>query len=408
MEYNMSEIRKLIDIVSQQQLTESPEQLQSEIVKKVERVKDEEDLSDILRYTNRYTIKSEVDKFSAVRQYKDIVNRSILKALANAGLEEPRVKKFLKKLLADGILDVKALLTPRIVHKATNIIDSANQDVFDLIKIDLFQQISGKIGEKGDVGKGEYLLDIVSPKVNRRGAPGDLDVAGVKIELKAGQNGRLGPPGSQRLVGRFNTEFLPVIKQVVPKKVKNLPELNTFNPKLDMSAFADFFETVPNIKFALNAMLQMHYPNVPASIIKASVNKIVSSDGTINGQKLKSEMLKTSYSEYKKEKEFDGIIIMDDGVTSFLYVNTPEDIEAVANSLLVTFPSWVDTQSDCIKVTLSKTAMGAGAKAAKSVAATNQETAEKVKKVVAGKTDIRPPGAKVTAKAAAAPREKRK
>lgn len=409
----MSELRKLINIVSQA-LTESPDQLRTEIVSKVDKVKDEEDLSAILRYTNRYTIKGEVEKFAAVRQYKDIVSRVILKSLANNGVDEKRTKKFLNKLLTDGILDVKALLTPKIVHSAEDIIDPANKDVFDLIKIDLFQQIAGKIGEKGDVGKGEYLLDIISPKVNRRGAPGDLDVNGVKIELKAGENGRLGPSGSQSLVGRFDVEFLPVIKQLVPKKVKNLPNINAFNPKQDMSEFSDFFETPANIKAALSAILQMHYQNVPIATIKAMVSKIVSADGTINGQKLKSEMLKTSYSEYKKEKEFDGVIIMDAGVTSFLYVNTPEDIEAVANLLLVKFPSWTDAQSNCMKVTLSKASMGAGSAGKKSASSSSidKETKSKVEKVAAGKTDIRPPGtAKAAApatKTASAPRAKRK
>ena len=148
----MTDIRKLINAVDKI-LVETPEQLRTEINKKVDKVKDEADLATILKYTNRYTIKSEVEKFAAVRQYKDIVSRVILKSLANNGIDEKRAKKFLNKLLTDGILDAKALLTPRIVHKAEDIIDPANRDVFDLIKIDLFQQISGKIGEKGEIGR---------------------------------------------------------------------------------------------------------------------------------------------------------------------------------------------------------------------------------------------------------------
>ena len=403
----MTDIRKLINVVDNI-LVESPQELRTEIGRKIDTIKDEEDLSNILKYTSRYAIKGDVQKFAAVRQYKDIVSRVILKSLANNGIDEKRVKKFLNKLLSDGILDVRALLTPKIVHKAEDIIDPANRDVFDLIKIDLFQQISGKIGEMGDVGKGEFLLDIISPKVKRRGAPGDLDVNGVKIELKAGQNGRLGPSGSQSLVGRFNLEFLPLIKKLVPKKVKNLPPLTAFNPKQDMSEFSDFFETTPNIKLALTTLLQMHYPNVATSEIKAMTSKIVASDGTINGQKLKTEMLKTSYAEYKKEKAFDGIIIMDEGVTSFLYVNTPEDIAAVAGSLKVIYPSWTDTQSNCVKITLTKNAINAGVTKA-SAAKIDKETASKVAAVANPKTNIRPPGAaKAPAKAASAPRAKRK
>jgi len=406
----MTDLRKLINIV-EQILLETPQQLRAEIDKKVQKVKDEEDLTDILKYTNRYTIKSEVDKFSAVRQYKDIVNRSILKALANTGLDEPRVKKFLNKLLTTGILDYKALLTPRVIHSTVDIIDSANKEIFDLIKFDLFSEISGKIGEKGDVGKGEYLLDIISPNVNRRGAPGDLDINGVKIELKAGQNGRLGPSGATSLVGRFDTEFKPFIASILPKKVKQIGAITEFNPKKDMSYFSDFFETPQNVKLALTKMLQMHYNTTAAADIKGAVNRIVAADGSIDGNKISSEMLKLAYNAYKAEKEFDGIIVMDAGITAFVYINTADDLAAMARSFVLAFPSWTDAQSNCIKLSLTKNAIStsAGGKAAaKAQAETDAENEEEVSNVVKGRAKITPPGAaKPKAKEVSAPRQRR-
>ncbi len=381
----MQTIRQLMEKIK---IFESPDLLRTEIEKKIRDVNDETDLSDILKFTNRYTIKSEVDKFSAVRSYKDHVNREILKALANTGLDKDRVKKFLDKLLIDGILNTTTLLTPRIVHKAEDIITTAYKDTFDLIKISLFQEIAGKIGEKGDVGKGEYLLDIISPDVKRRGAPGDLSINGTNIELKAGENGRLGPAGSMSLVGRFDTEFLPTIKDLVPHKVDMIGNITKFNLRLDMSYFSDFFEEPKKIKTALTKLLVMHYGQNAESEVSEVVSSVVDATGKIKGDKLKAELLGLSFAAYKKEKSFDGIIIMDSGVTAFMYISSPEDIKAVANSMIVIFPSWTDVQSNCVKITLSKTAMASGASSkasiAKSISDHKLETKEKIQDVISG------------------------
>jgi hypothetical protein len=201
-------------------------------------------LSDILKFTNRYGIKKDVDKFASLRQYKDMVSLVFLQALSDANIPDDEVKKFLKQLSGEGILNEKLLLTPRKIHNYTALIDSAYRDTFDAIKMDLSQKISGKIGEMGDVGKGEYMLDIISPNVKRRGAPGDLDIGGVKIELKAGQNGRLGPAGSQALAGRFDREYAPIIQKIqpdVPVPTDSNSISGIFNLKLNMSSFTEFF-----------------------------------------------------------------------------------------------------------------------------------------------------------------------
>jgi hypothetical protein len=339
-------MRNLINIVS-----ETPEQVRSEIDKKIQNIPDESDLTDILKFTNRYSIKKDVDAFTTLRNYKGLVSGVFLQALADAGIGETEVKKFLAKLSTDGILNEKKLLTPRVVHSYNDIIDPQYQTVFDSIKIDLFQKISGKIGEMGDVGKGEYLLDIISPLVNRRGAPGDLDITGLKIELKAGENGRLGPAGSMSLAGRFQREFLPVIQKLMPNKVDQIVSPTDFNLKQNMSYFSDFFETAPNIKTALTYMLGMHYPGYD---VKSMVKVIVSKNGAIDGNVLKEQMLKASFENYKSAKEFDGVIIMDSAITKFLYINTGDDIIASASQLVVSFPSWTDQQSNCMKLTLAK------------------------------------------------------
>lgn len=345
-------MRKIINIIeSTEQLAETPQQVRAEIEAKIGKIPDEADLRDVLKFTNRYTIKGDVTKFATLRNYKDMVSSVFLQTLADANLKETEVKKFLKQLSTNGILDARKLMTPRKVHSYTDLIDPAYKNIFDAIKVDLFQKISGKIGEMGDVGKGEYMLDIISPAVHRRGAPGDLAIAGKNIELKAGENGRLGPAGSMSLAGRFQREFLPFIAKIMPSKIKSIKSPTDFNLKQDMSYFSAFFETSNNVKRALLYMLKMHYPDYD---VKKIVNAVVGAHGNINGQQLKEEMLKASYASYKAAKEFDGIIIMDAGVTKFLYIGSPEDIAAVSNSLNVSFPSWTDQQGNCMKITLAK------------------------------------------------------
>lgn len=342
----MRDILNKLDIIS-----ETPEAVRDEITTKVEKIPDEGDLKDILKFTNRYSIKKDVFSFADARKYKDIVSNTLLKALSDAEIPEDEVRKFLDKLSTSGILNAKALLTPSTIHSIDQIVDQKFRSIFDKIKSPLYGEISGKIGEMGDVGKGEYLLDIMSPDVNRRGAPGDLDVNGTKVELKAGENGRLGPAGSMSLAGRFQREFVPVLNKLMPEKAGEPLVPKEFNPKLDMSVFSAYFDSADKVKEALDYMLKMHYPNYNTRSI---VDKVVDSAGNIDGRVLKAEMLKASFTEYKKEKDFDGIIIMDGDITKFLYIGTPEDMVNSANLLTVAFPSWTDTQSNAMKVTLAK------------------------------------------------------
>lgn len=349
-------LRKYINLIEGKKaivLPEDADQVRQQIDQKLQKIPDETDLRDVLKYTSRFSIKKDVTNFALLKNYKDLVSNTILSSLADNEIPEEEVKKFLQKLSTDGILNDDLLMTPRTVHRYEELIDNEYKKVFDKIKGDLFSKISGKIGEMGDVGKGEYMLDIICPNIKRRGAPGDLNIKGTNVELKAGDNGRLGPAGSMALVGRFEREFLPLIAQLVGKKkaaeFKNNPL--PFNPTATkMGWWTEFFETPENLKTAVGALLKMHYPEGVNT--KAIASKIVKG-GQIDGRMLKAEMLKASFNVYKNAKEFDGIIIMDSAITKFLYIGSPEDIEAVADQLSVAFPSWTDTQSNAMKITLA-------------------------------------------------------
>lgn len=378
-------MRKLIDIVKEmQELDETPEEVRSEIEQRINKIPDEQDLVDVLKFTKKYSIKKDVQSFVSLRNYKGLVANVFLQALADADLPDKQVQAFLKKLSKEGILNVQILLTPGVIHSYTNLIDQNYREVFDRIKGDLFQKISGKIGEMGDVGKGEYMLDIISPDVNRRGAPGDLDIKGTKVELKAGENGRIGPAGSLSLAGRFQREFVPVIKKLVPERANETLNPTDFNFKLNMTYFSDFFGTPKKVRAALEHMLKMHYPDYDC---KSIVDAVVSGSA-IDGQALKKEMLAASYSVYQAAKEFDGIIIMDANITKFLYVNTPENMAQSSGFLTVSFPSWTDQQSNCMKVTLAKGGRSAGAGAGGATVAAAKTSPEELDKAVARPTRL--------------------
>jgi len=341
---------RIIEVLSEDEFVlETPEQVRADIVQKVNRIADEPDLINVLQYANQYAFKKEVGKLSTVKGYKENVSNIILQAVGRVQAPEAQVRAFLKRLSTDGIIKENLLLTPGAVHSMDQIVDTKFLPMFKAIQLDLFEKISGKMGEKGDVGKGEYLLSILSPRIIRRGAPGDIAIADVKVELKAGQSGRLGPAGSQALAGRFD-EFLAACTKakLISPEAAQQAQANpvAFNPSLNMSAFSQFFGA--HTKKALAHMLKMHYPSVnTTAIANACVN------GTaIDGSALKAEMLKASYHVYQTAKEFEGILLTDYGINKYLYMNTPDSAAQAAPFLTVKFPSWTDTQSNTIKITL--------------------------------------------------------
>lgn len=340
---------RAFELLPEDFVIETPEQVRSAIVGKIQKIQDEPDLMNILKYANQYAFKKDVGKLSDVKGYKENISNIILQAVGKIDAPDAQIRAFLKRVATDGVIKEELLLTPGAVHSMEQIVDTKFVPIFNSIKMDLFEKISGKIGEKGDVGKGEYLLSILSPRIVRRGAPGDLRIVNANVELKAGTSGRLGPSGSQALAGRFD-EFwanLTKLKLVDPTTVA--PNPINFNPQLKMDSFAAFFGHDPKkVSKALGVMLKMHYPSID---VKAMVTACMSG-GNINGAALKTEMLKASFSVYKDAKSFDGILLTDYGINKYLYINSPESAAQSAGFLTVKFPSWTDTQSNTIKIQL--------------------------------------------------------
>jgi hypothetical protein len=341
---------RAFELLTDDFILEAPEEIRGQIVNKIQKIQDEPDLVNILKYANQYAFKKDVGQLSTVKGYKEQVSNIILQAVGNIDAPETDIRAFLKRVATDGIIKEELLLTPGSVHSMEEIVDMKFRPIFNAIKMDLFEKISGKIGEKGDVGKGEYLLSILSPRIMRRGAPGDLKIVNSNVELKAGQSGRLGPAGSQSLAGRFDEFWQNCIKLKLVDPKTPQPNPTSFNPQLKMDAFSAFFGNDPKrTSTALGIMLKMHYPSLNVQPIVKSVM----SGSTINGAKLKAEMLKASFSVYKEAKAFDGILLTDYGINKYLYMDSPESAAQSANFLITKFPSWTDTQSNTMKIQLA-------------------------------------------------------
>jgi hypothetical protein len=345
---------KIRDILLENLVLETPEEVRSEIIQKISKIQDEPDLINVLKFTKQYAYKKDVGKLSTVKGFKDSVSNIILQAVGNVDAPDTLIRAFLKRLSTDGVIKENLLLTTGMVHPMNDIVDKKFLGIFNAIKLDLFEKISGKMGEMGDVGKGEYLLSILSPRIVRRGAPGDIAIAKTKVELKAGESGRLGPAGSQAIAGRFD-EF---IKLCLKNKVLTLGTFEMPNPvdmnfTLNMTKFSAFFgNEQAKVSKALAIALKMHYPTLnTTAMVKTIVN-----GGQINGQELKSQMLAASYSVYQTAKEFDGILLTDYGINRYLYMNTPQSAASSGNFVTVKFPSWTDTQSNTMKIQLKSSA----------------------------------------------------
>lgn len=344
---------KIRDILSENLVLETPEQVRSEIVQKISKIQDEPDLVNVLKFAKQYAYKKDVGKLSTVKGFKDSVSNIILQAVGNVDAPDTLIRAFLKRLSTDGIIKENLLLTTGMVHRMDDIVDKKFLGIFNAIKLDLFEKISGKIGEMGDVGKGEYLLSILSPLIIRRGAPGDIAIAKTKVELKAGESGRLGPAGSQALAGRFD-EFIALCnKNKLITRGTKLPNPVDMNFTLNMSKFSAFFgNEQARVSRALAIALKMHYPTLNTTAMAKSIVQ----GGQINGQELKAQMLAASYSVYQAAKGFDGILLTDYGINRYLYMNTPQSAASAGNFVTVKFPSWTDTQSNTMKIQLKSSA----------------------------------------------------
>lgn len=177
-----------------------------------------------------------------------------------------------------------------------------------------------------------------------------MDILGKKVELKAGKNGRLGPAGSISLTGRFG-EFIEKClkaKLINPKINYNKLDETNYNLNIKLQGFASLFGgDTAKLKAGLEIALKMHYPSIN---VKQAVNRVVVGN-TINGYALRAEMVSMAYSTYQAAKGFDGVLVLDETVSRYLYLNTPENAKASDPLLKIAWPGWKG-QSDCIKVTL--------------------------------------------------------
>ena len=140
-------LRKYINLIEGKKaivLPEDADQVRQQIDQKLQKIPDETDLRDVLKYTSRFSIKKDVTNFALLKNYKDLVSNTILSSLADNEIPEEEVKTFLQKLSTDGILNDDLLMTPRTVHKYEELIDPQYKKVFDKIKANNINTIKDK------------------------------------------------------------------------------------------------------------------------------------------------------------------------------------------------------------------------------------------------------------------------
>jgi hypothetical protein len=345
------------EFLSQVSLLETPDQIRDQIIKKVSRIKDEDDLTNINKYANQYFFKKDVANLSKAKNYQDSVSDIILQAVGRVQGSTREIKAFLNAVATTGIIVENKLLSPGSIHSLESMIDPLYTKIFSQIKGDLYRKLSGvDLGDKGAVGKGEYLLSILSPNIVRRGAPGDIAIDNTKVEIKAGKNGRLGPAGSVSLIGRLPKFITKCIRaglltqEYVDQNPPDPIALN-FKTKDNMIGFTSYFENDPKrILGALSIMIKMHYPSLDADAIAGACV----TGASINGAALKKELLRAAYTVYQTAKGFDGILIADEEINNYLYINSSEGAAAAASLVTAGYPAWSGGQTDCVKVTLAK------------------------------------------------------
>jgi hypothetical protein len=82
-------IDRLTEILESQALDEAPDEVRDAIRQRIEKIPNEQDLVDVLKFTKKYTLKKDVEKFTTLRNYKDLVSSVFLRALADTDLPAP-------------------------------------------------------------------------------------------------------------------------------------------------------------------------------------------------------------------------------------------------------------------------------------------------------------------------------
>ena len=124
---------KIRDILSENLVLETPEQVRSEIVQKISKIQDEPDLVNVLKFAKQYAFKTDVNKLSTIKGYKDTVSNIILQAVGNVDAPDTLIRAFLKRLSTDGIIKENLLLTTGMVHRMDDIVDKKFLGIFNAI-----------------------------------------------------------------------------------------------------------------------------------------------------------------------------------------------------------------------------------------------------------------------------------
>ncbi len=315
------------------------------IITKIDAVTDIDELHQIYSYVRKIDIGGGVDnilqKDEDLRQVHTIVSRAIIDA--KAPYEEK--EGFATELATKGIINIKKLLSPGVSQNLESVIQTQFPNVYQQVAPELIA-IQGlfKTGKtKTQKGPGEMFLAICSPNIMLSKDAGDLVINGKLIEVK-GNGGRIkgvrGYGNSSSTLTAVKTAAAALPKKLKLKTAITAPSnvnvgktsdfWTNFGPSL-IAAGAPAAGVVKFIRTSLSGIINSIYLDAtPAELqqLVAPVNNkgMVLFDPFIAAQK------KYAFDYYKSHDEFKGILFINTGSGTTIYIETAEQF---AQSMII-------------------------------------------------------------------------
>lgn len=314
---------------------EDPKTLKKAIISTVNQTNDAMLLQKVLDtlQTNNFDKKllDILSKDTDTKKYMNAIADIVLSTKGTVAEKQNFIDNFSK-----GFIDTKKMLSGKYY--------TLNEIVKDEFAYRVFLRMSA-LKETG-VGPGEIALGVLSPNikwVGQKGGGGDINVNGVKVEVK----GKL-EAGGRWFDARKASRDEHAIANAFKKYKIELPSY--FN----VDRWIEIRDTIKDKKIIQELATVMAKSNFKF----AKTNKLISALASKDSSEIKKEFLETGYENYQKYNGFDGMLLLDVGSGNALqYFTSYADMK---DSISVGTPYLYSPASDAMpKVTLKIAASAA-------------------------------------------------
>lgn len=204
------------------------------------------------------------------------------------------VKEFISKFAKPDFdpINTKGLIPSGGMQKPAEILSV----VIDPFAKKLFEKIFHEFGGKTDAGPGEAALAILSPNITY-GAPGDIVVNGIKVEVKASRNAK----GSAGRIWDMPVDQKPALKILEPLGI------TSFTVLAGEQVFPDPELAEPFITAVCEGWFGQVYPDIVKAFGKPGFKEVWQTH---------------IFDTYKSHSGWQGVLAL--GLNTFQYVETGE------------------------------------------------------------------------------------